>query len=114
MSGRLTRRRAMTSAADSAYVQILSRGANPFLRILNKDGRQQVIKPWQAVAQVGYGAFHLGLDDADGWRLAELGPRVPRCTARTTSARVSTARPICVSSAPPKPSTKPMFDVLPT
>jgi hypothetical protein len=30
---------------DSAYVQILARGANPFLKILNKDGRQQVIKP---------------------------------------------------------------------
>ena len=31
---------------DSGYVQILSRGANPpFIKIVNKDGRQQVIKP---------------------------------------------------------------------
>jgi hypothetical protein len=30
---------------DSAYVQILTRGANPFIKILNKDGRQQTIKP---------------------------------------------------------------------
>jgi len=31
---------------DSGYVQILSRGSNPpFIKIVNKDGRQQVIKP---------------------------------------------------------------------
>ena len=31
---------------DSGYVQILTRGANPpFIKIVNKDGRQQVIKP---------------------------------------------------------------------
>lgn len=31
---------------DSGYVQILSRGGNPpFIKIVNKDGRQQVIKP---------------------------------------------------------------------
>ena len=31
---------------DSGYVQILSRGANPpFIKIVNKDGREQTIKP---------------------------------------------------------------------
>ncbi len=31
---------------DSGYVQILSRGAHPpFIKIVNNDGRQQVIKP---------------------------------------------------------------------
>lgn len=31
---------------DSGYVQILSRGSTPpFIKIVNKDGRQQVIKP---------------------------------------------------------------------
>ncbi len=30
---------------ESAYVQILSRGTNPFVKIVNKDGRQQTIKP---------------------------------------------------------------------
>jgi hypothetical protein len=30
---------------DSAYVQVLSRGTNPFMKIVNKDGREQVIKP---------------------------------------------------------------------
>ena len=30
---------------ESAYVQILSRGASSFLKIINKDGREQVIKP---------------------------------------------------------------------
>jgi hypothetical protein len=30
---------------ESSYVQILSRGTNPFVKIVNKDGRQQVIKP---------------------------------------------------------------------
>ncbi|HXG92804.1 MAG TPA: hypothetical protein VNN73_10610 [Blastocatellia bacterium] len=27
------------------YVQILARGANPFLKLINKEGREQVIKP---------------------------------------------------------------------
>ena len=31
---------------ESGYVQVLSRGTNPpFIKIVNKDGRQQVIKP---------------------------------------------------------------------
>jgi hypothetical protein len=30
---------------DKSYVQILSRGSNPFIKILNKDGREQVLKP---------------------------------------------------------------------
>ena len=30
---------------ESSYVQILSRGASPFVKIVNKDGRQQLIKP---------------------------------------------------------------------
>ena len=31
---------------DSGYVQILSRGANPpFIKIVNKDGREQTLKP---------------------------------------------------------------------
>jgi len=30
---------------ESAYVQILSRGGSPFLKIINRDGREQVIKP---------------------------------------------------------------------
>ena len=31
---------------DSGYVQVLSRGPNPpFIKIVNKDGREQVIKP---------------------------------------------------------------------
>jgi hypothetical protein len=29
---------------DGAYVQILSRGTKPFLKILNKDGRRQVVE----------------------------------------------------------------------
>lgn len=36
----------LSVAGESGYVQILSRGANPpFIKIVNKDGRQQVIKP---------------------------------------------------------------------
>jgi len=36
----------LSLGGDSGYVQILSRGANPpFIKIVNKDGRQQVIKP---------------------------------------------------------------------
>ena len=31
--------------ANPTYVQILSRGGNPFVKIVNKDGREQVIKP---------------------------------------------------------------------
>ncbi len=31
--------------SNPTYVQILSRGANPFLKLVNKDGREQVIKP---------------------------------------------------------------------
>ena len=30
---------------QSSYVQILARGSNPSMKILNKDGREQVIKP---------------------------------------------------------------------
>lgn len=30
---------------DPTYVQILARGANTFVKLVNKDGRQQVIKP---------------------------------------------------------------------
>lgn len=31
--------------SDPTYVQILSRGTNPFVKLVNKDGREQVIKP---------------------------------------------------------------------
>ena len=31
--------------ANPTYVQILSRGGNPFVKLVNKDGREQVIKP---------------------------------------------------------------------
>jgi hypothetical protein len=30
---------------DAAYVQVLARGRSPFVKILNKDGKQQIIKP---------------------------------------------------------------------
>jgi len=30
---------------EKAYTQLLSRGTNPFIKIINKDGREQVIKP---------------------------------------------------------------------
>ncbi len=30
---------------ESGYMQILARGPNPFVKLVNKDGRQQVIKP---------------------------------------------------------------------
>jgi hypothetical protein len=37
---------AISLGGDSGYVQILSRGAHPpFIKIVNNDGRQQVIKP---------------------------------------------------------------------
>lgn len=35
----------MVLGGESAYVQILSRGGSPFVKIVPKDGRQQVIKP---------------------------------------------------------------------
>ena len=36
----------LSLGGDSGYVQILSRGVNPpFIKIVNKDGRQQVMKP---------------------------------------------------------------------
>ena len=31
--------------SNPMYAQILSRGTNPFLKLVNKDGREQVIKP---------------------------------------------------------------------
>jgi len=31
--------------SDPAYVQILARGPNPFIKLVNKDGRQQTLKP---------------------------------------------------------------------
>ena len=31
--------------SNPAYAQILSRGTNPFLKLVNKDGREQVVKP---------------------------------------------------------------------
>jgi len=31
--------------SDPAYVQILARGRNPFVKLVNKDGRQEVVKP---------------------------------------------------------------------
>jgi hypothetical protein len=30
---------------ESGYVQVLSRGTNPFVKLVHKDGRQQTIKP---------------------------------------------------------------------
>ena len=30
---------------DGAYVQVSSKSANPFVKIVNKDGREEVIKP---------------------------------------------------------------------
>lgn len=36
---------AVVLGGESGYVQILSRGANPFVKLVNKDGREQVIKP---------------------------------------------------------------------
>jgi hypothetical protein len=36
----------LSLSGDSGYVQILSRGVNPpFIKIVNKDGQQQVMKP---------------------------------------------------------------------
>jgi hypothetical protein len=31
--------------SNPTHVQILARGANPFLKLVNKDGREQMIKP---------------------------------------------------------------------
>lgn len=31
--------------SNPTYVQVLSRGANPFIKLVNKDGRERVIKP---------------------------------------------------------------------
>jgi len=31
--------------SNPTYVQILSRGANPLIKLVNKDGREQVVKP---------------------------------------------------------------------
>jgi hypothetical protein len=31
--------------SDPTYVQILARGANPLVKLVNKEGREQVIKP---------------------------------------------------------------------
>jgi hypothetical protein len=36
---------AVVLGGESGYVQILSRGANPFMKLVNKEGREQVIKP---------------------------------------------------------------------
>ena len=35
----------MVLGGDVGHVQILSRGPDPFLKLVNKDGRQQIIKP---------------------------------------------------------------------
>ena len=35
----------MVLGGDKSYTQALSRGANPFIKIVNKDGREQTIKP---------------------------------------------------------------------
>lgn len=35
----------MVLGGDKSYTQVLSRGANPFIKIVNKDGREQTIKP---------------------------------------------------------------------
>ena len=35
----------MVLGGDKSYTQILSRGANPFVKIVNKDGREQTFKP---------------------------------------------------------------------
>jgi hypothetical protein len=31
--------------SDPAYIQLLARGANPSVKMINKDGREQVLKP---------------------------------------------------------------------
>jgi hypothetical protein len=35
----------LLGGGESSYVQILARGPNPFAKLINKDGRQQLIKP---------------------------------------------------------------------
>ena len=35
----------MVLGGDRSYTQILSRGANPFVKIVNKDGREETFKP---------------------------------------------------------------------
>jgi hypothetical protein len=35
----------LSLGGEKGYVQILSRGANPLVKLVNKDGREQVIKP---------------------------------------------------------------------
>jgi hypothetical protein len=35
----------MGGESDPAYAQILARGSNPLVKLVNKDGREQVIKP---------------------------------------------------------------------
>lgn len=35
----------MVLGGDRSYTQLLSRGANPFIKIVNKDGREQTVKP---------------------------------------------------------------------
>ncbi|HWR49961.1 MAG TPA: hypothetical protein VN428_02570 [Bryobacteraceae bacterium] len=36
---------ALVLGSDPGYVQILSRGASTFVKLVNKDGRQQTVKP---------------------------------------------------------------------
>lgn len=40
----------LTLGGESAYVQILARGATPFLKVVNKDGRQRTINADQGPA----------------------------------------------------------------
>ncbi len=35
----------LSLGGEKGYVQILSRGANPVVKLVNKDGREQLIKP---------------------------------------------------------------------
>lgn len=35
----------MVLGGDGAYIQGLSRGANPFVKIVNKSGQEQIVKP---------------------------------------------------------------------
>ena len=35
----------LSLGGERGYVQVLSRGANPLIKLVNKDGREQVIKP---------------------------------------------------------------------
>ncbi len=36
---------ALSLGGEKSYAQFLSRGANPFIKLVNRDGREQVIKP---------------------------------------------------------------------